>query len=907
MSTSVSWNGSSFTVPATGEEDWGGSSKVDGLLISLAQNGLAKSGGAFGLAAEVDFGGTAGLKALSYKSRGTNVSTTGILRLANAESIGWRNNANGADLLLTVTSGDLLQFNGVTLDTTSSSSTLTNKKLVDASCTFVDDGDNTKQLAFQCSGITTATTRTWTVIDENGTFVGLTNAQTLTNKTLTSPTINTPTITVQDASLSIVDDGDATKILKFQVSGITTGTTRTATMPDANLTIVGTDTAQVLTNKDYDGGTAANTRRITFPKDTLANITALTRKEGTVWYASDTDKLYKDDGTSLTEIGSGSGGSINYIGNPDAESGTTGCSAYADAAAATPVDGTGGSPTVTITRTTSTPLRGTGSFLVTKDAANRQGEGVSFAFTIDSADQAKPLNVSFDYSIASGTFVSGDSSDIRAWIYDVTNSVLIPITPYTIQGGSGSNWKFTGTFQTASNSTSYRLILHIATTSSSAWTFKFDNVVVGPQIQLYGAPITDGGAVPWTPTGSWVSNTVYTGKRWRVGDREHFSVKLTLSGAPTATSLTITLPVTIDTTKMANTTLPVVFGFAEMTSGGNGYIGSVIYSSTTAVAVRAIRDNAVSTSNRTANVDATDPATFASGDEVSLEFSVPVVGYSSTVLMSNDTDTRVVSAIYQTTSTTAGTTSNLVFNTKILDTHNAFSSATYTCQVAGVYEVSVVLTTGSIAWTAGDTVGLKLKKNAAEYAWLALSRAHTSATYTVGLAGTVQVSLIPGDTLTVAQQWDRSGGLSGTAIENTLSIKRLSGPSAIAASEKIYLQYTGNGGTALTANVTNADWTTKVQDSHGAWVTNIFTAPRAAMYIFAGSLLVTAGGTQSVVAYKNGSAILNLGPSGVSTAQDTFNGSIYLLAGETLSFRLDGSKTLSNSATQHWLSIESQG
>lgn len=113
MSTAVSFNGSSFSVPAVGEEDWGGATKVDGLLISLANNALAKSGGTFTLTAEVDFGGTAGLKALSYKSRGTNVSSTGILRLANAESVGWRNAANGADILLTVDSSDRLTFGGV--------------------------------------------------------------------------------------------------------------------------------------------------------------------------------------------------------------------------------------------------------------------------------------------------------------------------------------------------------------------------------------------------------------------------------------------------------------------------------------------------------------------------------------------------------------------------------------------------------------------------------------------------------------------------------------------------------------------------------------------------------------------------------------------------------------------------
>lgn len=43
--------------------------------------------------------------------------------------------------------------------------------------------------------------------------------------------------TFRDSLLSITDDVDTTKILKFQVSAVATGTTRTLTIPDANGTI----------------------------------------------------------------------------------------------------------------------------------------------------------------------------------------------------------------------------------------------------------------------------------------------------------------------------------------------------------------------------------------------------------------------------------------------------------------------------------------------------------------------------------------------------------------------------------------------------------------------------------------------------------------------------------------------
>jgi hypothetical protein len=89
-----------------------------------------------------------------------------------------------------------------------------------------DDGDATKQLAFQLSGLTTGTTRTLTVPDSDGTLV-------------VSPEF-------ADNVFRVQDNGDATKEVALEASGITTGTTRTITVEDQDGYIGGKPVMELL-------------------------------------------------------------------------------------------------------------------------------------------------------------------------------------------------------------------------------------------------------------------------------------------------------------------------------------------------------------------------------------------------------------------------------------------------------------------------------------------------------------------------------------------------------------------------------------------------------------------------------------------------------------------------------------
>jgi hypothetical protein len=78
---------------------------------------------------------------------------------------------------------------------------------------------------------------TFVVPNSNSSLVGNSNTQTLSNKSLV------------DNSTWIIDNIDDTKRFQFEVSGVTTGTTRTLTVPDTDDTIVVLDETQTLTNK----------------------------------------------------------------------------------------------------------------------------------------------------------------------------------------------------------------------------------------------------------------------------------------------------------------------------------------------------------------------------------------------------------------------------------------------------------------------------------------------------------------------------------------------------------------------------------------------------------------------------------------------------------------------------------
>jgi hypothetical protein len=324
-----------------------------------------------------------------------------------------------------------------------------------------------------------------------------------------------------------------------------TGNTVLSTSPTLVTPALGTPSAAVLTNATglplttgvtgtlpvANGGTGQTSATAAF--DALAPT-----------QTGNSGKFLTTDGSTATwsAVSSSDSGGINYISNGSFENTANGVqpagwSGFTDAAAATPADGTGGTnpPTgVTFFASNLSPIRGSMSAVLAKDAANRQGAGYSYAFTISSVDATKKFQASLDMTVASGTYTAGD---VRVYLYDVTNSTLI--TPQTVALPNATN-SFVTTVDT-STSLSYRWIVYISSTSTSAYSLKFDGMYVGPTQVVQGAIVSEWQNYSPTFGGYSVQPTLGLAQWRRVGSSIQMMIRAS-GGTLSAATLTVPLP-----------------------------------------------------------------------------------------------------------------------------------------------------------------------------------------------------------------------------------------------------------------------------------------------------------------------------------------------------------------------------
>lgn len=264
MTVSVNWNGTSYTIPESGETNW---SNLTDFLVALGSYAQTTTKQVSGVR-------TATSSPVTLTTADYTVVTN--LSVAGAVAVTLPTGVLGQVFVITDGRGDA-GTNAVTISGGGA-------QTINGSTHVIDE--NYGGAIFQFNGTT------WNVLAG---FVG--NSPKFTSLTITGNATVGGTLAVTGAS---------TFASTVNVTGaLTKGTIEVPTISSAS----------VLTNKDIDGGTASNTNRITLPKDTLTNLNALTRKAGTVVYDTTNSLVKFDNGTSLIAMSGDMVGPVSATAN----------------------------------------------------------------------------------------------------------------------------------------------------------------------------------------------------------------------------------------------------------------------------------------------------------------------------------------------------------------------------------------------------------------------------------------------------------------------------------------------------------------------------------------------------------------------------------------------------------------
>lgn len=326
-----------------------------------------------------------------------------------------------------------------------------------------------------------------------------------------------------------------------------------------------------------------------------------------------------------------SAGLKNWVKNPDAELGVA-------------VDVSFGAGVVEPTQAANA-LVGLVSFAVTSVATASATTWWQWACnTIDSFFVGKPLHFSVKTSVAT-------ASVFRVSIYNVTDATELVETRVTIPGGF---YEAKGFFIPVAGKSYGVRITQILNGAGTALTV--DDVFVGDEPVRYGQAQTDW--VAWTPTGSWTSNVTYNGQYRRNGDSILCQVKISLSGVPTSSSLTINVPsgLSIDTTKMLPNVSHSIGVGTLLESGVQNRTCSAAYTGSSSSISVMVQGSGGAYTNDLSAVNSTNPHAWKAGDNIAVEFSVPIVGWSSNIQIA-DRALEEYASNSNSTNTTSDTTS----------------------------------------------------------------------------------------------------------------------------------------------------------------------------------------------------------------------------------------------------------
>ncbi|HPS76515.1 MAG TPA: hypothetical protein PLS53_00005, partial [Thermoanaerobaculaceae bacterium] len=593
---------------------------------------------------------------------------------------------------------------------------------------------------------------------------------------------------------------------------------------------------------------------------------------------------------------------INYIPNPDAEIDTTGWATYADAAGVQPIDGTGGTPNTTWTRGAGAFMRGTAQFVLTKSGgASRQGEGASCDFSVDPSDCNKALSIAFDVITWTAPYVA---NAVSVWVYDTTDNQLCPISgsnaiaaaPLSQDGGARFVIQFS-----SSESTAYRLIVHIAGTDTGAWALGFDNFYVGPAYLPSSPAMSDWQSYTPTITGMGTPTSVYA--QWRrVGDSIEVRGGFT-SGTSTAVQAQFSLP-------------DGLTAAASVSANSNVGMGSASFAATSnTIFVLATNGESFvkfSLSGAAGLTPLNGSSFISSGQYIYFNFRLPITGWSGTTAVQPGSRylwAQKFAAVA--TRVTSAPTKPGEYRSRRDTTDTA---PTDVPSVANGFRIDAGsgLAAGRISWWdiyvgPGKVVQTAFNKDAGRSGFISTDY-HVNSTYFGCWTNYDAVSGI----VTVRTQVANASDYVGINTVDRASVSACyfdilvaDDPVPVAMAPSVHVEASSDAGQVVTGGTTDLQYEDIVAGG-GWWNGTVFTAPVAGVYSFCATLSIGAS-TNAIEAWSGGSLIRTGSYQAAATTQSVIAFAHRMAAGETLTFRSNNSGTRSSLAHRNWLSITRVG
>ena len=576
------------------------------------------------------------------------------------------------------------------------------------------------------------------------------------------------------------------------------------TTTSGDITLDSADDTIVISSAD---DTSATTQTVKFGDDT-GGVTAIRNNSGTMQFNS--------SGAGWLDMGSGSGeggGGINYITNGDAETDTTGWTRYKNTTPGVSPDDFGGTPdavNVTWTRSTSVPLRGDANFLWTVDAANNQGEGVYYDFTLENADLARSMYVTLEAATAAGVL----DGDIRIYLVSssdsfVANFNLIETVPVELLAGDGV---YSAHAQTDATDTEYRLCIHQAGTTATATSTKFDTITLGPDVINFGQAAEP--LESYTPTTQGFG-TISAINMYKARSREWREVVGDFTGGTMqASEGRIYLPAGEVISSKFNSVNTQVGTFITNDSGDRYHL-LLAKAGDNYVTLGTVN---VTTGTNKLTIESSMSAIFNSSKLFTVNFRVPIEGWGVTAQLADVDSARVVSMLAQGNADTIGASAVINFSASLDETHNGYLNGVYTIPSSGRYDISSAIETTA---TTGAAFRIYIDGVNTFEKW------QDTVSRTINVLG---VYLNKGQTVDIRN--NSALTMSALARQNWFSITKNQGNQQSMVGEKILVKCSDSSGITVDTSSPDILFANKIFDNHNAFniSTGYFTSPRAETY-----------------------------------------------------------------------------